>query len=124
MLVKTRRQGTMTGKKGRPIGRGTEVGRCWAGLTDAVQPVDGDGFKGAAHHWVLLQHLVEVVDGEREESAVRVGAHAGRPPPLGQQADLCRVEGAGGEKERARVRERERERDTRQSKDLMMGNEC
>lgn len=93
MLVKTRRQGTMTGKKSRPIGRGTEVDRCRAGLTDAVQSVDGDGLEGAAHHGVLLQHLVEVVDGQREESAVRVGTNAGCSPPFGQQADLCRVGG-------------------------------
>lgn len=93
MLVKTRRQGTMTGKKSRPIGRSTEVDRCRTGLTDAVQPVDGDGLEGAAHHGVLLQHLVEVVDGKREESAVRVGTNAGRSPPFGQQANLCRVGG-------------------------------
>lgn len=108
MLVKTRQQGTMTGKKSRPIARGTEVDGCRARLTDAVQPVDGDGLEGAAHHGVLLQHLVEVVDGEREESAVRVGTNASRSPPFGQQADLW---GVGGEQ-------------TRQSKDLIMCNEC
>lgn len=111
MLVKTRRQGTMTGKKSRTKSDG---GQRWAdvgrGLTDAVQPVDGDGFEGAAHHGVLLQHLVEVVDGEREEAAVGVGAHAGRAPPLGQQADLCRGGGRGEQ--------------TRQSKDHTMRDEC
>ena len=59
-----------------------------ARLTDAVQSVDGHGLEGAAHHGVLLQHLVEVVHGEREEAAVGVSAHAGRASPLGQQADL------------------------------------
>lgn len=96
MLVKTRRQGTMTGRKSRPIRRGTEVDRCRAGLTNAVQPVDGDSLEGAAHHGVLLQHLIEMVDGEGEESAVRVGTNTGCTPPFGQQADLCRVaEGKG-----------------------------
>lgn len=93
MLVETRRQSTMTGKKIRPIRRGAEVERCRAGLTDAVQAIDGDGLKGAAHHGVLFQHLVEVVDGEGEESAVRVSTYAGCPPPFGQQADLCGVAG-------------------------------
>lgn len=60
-----------------------------AGLTDAVQSVDGDGFERAPHHGVLLEHLVEMVDGEGEEAAVRVGAHAGGSPPLGEQTDLC-----------------------------------
>lgn len=60
-----------------------------AGLTDAVQSVDGDGLKSAAHHGVLFQHLIEMVDGEGEESAVGVCPHARRPSALGEQADLC-----------------------------------
>lgn len=62
------------------------------GLTDAVQPVDGDSFEGASHHGVLLQNLVEVVDGEGEESAVGVCANTRRSPPLSEQANLCVAE--------------------------------
>jgi len=60
----------------------------WLGLTDPVQSVDGDRLEGPPHHRVLLQHLVEVVHGERVQAAVRVGPHAGRPPAAGQQTDL------------------------------------
>lgn len=57
-------------------------------LTDAVQPVDGDRLEGPSHHGILLQHLVEVVHGQRVQAAVGVGPHAGRPSATGQQTDL------------------------------------
>lgn len=60
------------------------------GLTDAVEAVDGDGLEGAAHHRVFLQDFVKMVDGEREEAAVRVGADASRPTSFRQEADFCR----------------------------------
>lgn len=59
------------------------------GLTYPVQSVDGHRFKSPPHHWILLQHLVEVVHGERVQAAVGVRPHAGRPSAAGQQADLC-----------------------------------
>lgn len=61
----------------------------FTGLTDAVQSVDGDRFKGASHHGVLLEDLVEVVNGQGEEAAVGVCTHACRPSALGEQTDLC-----------------------------------
>lgn len=57
--------------------------------TDAVQPVQSHRLEGPPHHWILLQHLVEVIHRQRVEAAVVVGPHAGRPPASGQQADLC-----------------------------------
>lgn len=60
------------------------------GLTDAVQAVDSDGLEGASHHRVFLQHFVKMVDGEREEAAVRVGADASRATSFRQEADFCR----------------------------------
>lgn len=60
------------------------------GLTDAVQAVDGDGLEGAPHHGVFLQHFVEMVDGQREEAAVGVGADASRATSFRQEADFCR----------------------------------
>ena len=98
------RQGnnTMTGKKIRPIEVAKEeesdVGA--RGLTDAVQSVDSDGLEGPPHHGVLLQHLVEVVNGEGEEAAVGVGPHTGCSPAFGQQADLCCRRRGGGRIER------------------------
>lgn len=63
---------------------------CARGLTDAVQAVDGDGLEGTPHHRVFLQHFVKMVDGEREEAAVGVGADAGRATAFRQEADFCR----------------------------------
>lgn len=74
-----------------------------AGLTYAVQPVNGHRLEGPPHHGVLLQHLVEVIHGQGEESTVSVGAHARRSPALGEQTDLC---AAGTQKEDKGLRAR------------------
>ncbi len=63
-----------------------------AGLTDAVQSVDGDCFESTSHHGVLLQHLIEMVDREGEESAVGVCTHACSSSALGEQTNLCMTE--------------------------------
>lgn len=91
---KTRQRGNMTGKRYSISQRGQQR-ETPAGLTDAVQSVNGDGFKSAPHHRVLLQHLVEMVDRQREESTVGVRTHAGGSPALGQQTDLCAPETQG-----------------------------
>lgn len=58
------------------------------GVTYAVQTVDGYSLKRSPHHGVLFQHLIEVVDRQRVESAVRLRSHAGCSPTSCQQADL------------------------------------
>lgn len=66
--------------------------RAWGGFrggTYAVEPVDGHGLEGASHHGVLLQHLVEMVDRQREEAAVGVGPDAGSAAAFRQQANFC-----------------------------------
>jgi len=60
-------------------------------LTDTVQSVHGDRLKRPPHHGILLQHLVEVVHGQRVQAAVRVGSDAGRPPAARQQTNLCKT---------------------------------
>lgn len=74
-----------------------------AGLTNAVQSVNGDSFKSTSHHGVLFQHLIEMVNRKREESAVGVRSHTGRSSALGEQTDLCMAE-TQGDKEKLGVR--------------------
>lgn len=82
----TRHRQGMTGHQPNTVS--TE--RWGHGLTDAVQAVDGYSLEGAAHHGVLLQHLVEVIHREGEETAVGVSANARRASSLRQQTDLYR----------------------------------
>lgn len=77
----------LTDTDSRSSFRPTRGGR--RALTDAVQAVQRHGLEGPPHHGILLQHLVEVVHRQRVQSAVVVGAHAGRAPAARQQADLC-----------------------------------
>lgn len=58
------------------------------GFTYAVQTVDGDSLERSPHHRVFFQHLIEVVDRQRVESAVRLRSHAGCSSTPRQQADL------------------------------------
>lgn len=74
-----------------------------AGLTDAVQSVNGDGFKSTSHHGVLFQHLIEMVDREGEESAVGVCTHACSSSAFGEQTDLCMTGRQGEQTQKNRV---------------------
>lgn len=57
-------------------------------LTYSIKAVDGYGLERSPHHGVLLQYFIEVVHGERVQSAVGVRPHAGGSSSTGQQADL------------------------------------
>lgn len=58
-------------------------------LTYAVKAIEGYSLKGASHHGVLLQHLVEVVHRERVQPTVCVRSDAGCSSASSQQTDLC-----------------------------------
>lgn len=62
-------------------------------LTYSIKAVDGYGLERSPHHGVLLQYFIEVVHGERVQSAVGVRPHAGGSSSTGQQADLCESTG-------------------------------
>lgn len=58
-------------------------------LTNTVQPVQGNCFKGPSHHGILFQHLIEVVHRQRVQTTVRVCSDAGCPSSPRQQTNLC-----------------------------------
>ena len=58
-------------------------------LADLVEPLRGDRLERASHDRVVLEHRVELVDGQREQAAVGLGAHARHAPSVRQQTDLC-----------------------------------
>lgn len=49
-------------------------------FTYAVQTVNGNSLEGSSHHRIFFQHLIEVVDRQRIESAVGLRSHAGCSP--------------------------------------------
>ena len=57
-------------------------------LADLVEPLRGDRLHRAPHDRVVLEHRVELVDGQREQRAVGFGAHRRHPPRVRQQTDL------------------------------------
>ena len=63
-------------------------------LADLVESLRGDRLEGASHDWVVLEHRVELIDGQREQTAVRLGAHARHTTRVRQQTDLCRTQAA------------------------------
>ena len=58
-------------------------------FADLVQPLGGHGLERSTHDRVVLQHGVELVDGQGEQTTVGLGADAGHPPSVRQQTDLC-----------------------------------
>ena len=63
----------------------------------SLLPLCGHGLHGLPHERVDVEDGVEVVDAEREDVAVGLGAHARHPARVRQQADLAEV-GAVGER--------------------------
>lgn len=49
-------------------------------ITYAVETIDGNSLEGSSHHGIFLQHLIEVVDGQRIESTVSLRSHTGCAP--------------------------------------------
>lgn len=60
-------------------------------LSYAVKAIEGYGLKGASHHRVLLQHLVEMVHREGVQTTICVRSDAGCSSASSQQTDLSKV---------------------------------
>jgi len=58
-------------------------------FADLVEPLRGNRLERTSHDRIVFKHRVELVDGQREQAAVRLGAHAGYSPRVRQQTDLC-----------------------------------
>jgi len=58
-------------------------------FADFVESLRGDRLERASHDWIMFEHRVELVDGQREQAAVRLGAHAGHSASVRQQTNLC-----------------------------------
>lgn len=75
-------------------------------FTYTVQTINRNSFKGTAHHWMFLQHLVKAVHAERVQTTICICTDTGCPPSTSQQTDLCvwEEQTKGGQKGKIRVR--------------------